>query len=1182
MILNTPLIFALALALIADGVNAVDVKTDTTLRKKQPFLFDGTLNVSPGVNFTMVSNPLTLLSGHMYNKGIFDVFSDEKKPASVTILGEYENFGDIEFSSFDSNPVSTYNIDANGFINEGNLWIGTSGPSPIRLTSRAVWINSGAISLRQAKGNPSTVTITQSQGLIENDGSICLDHLLLQQAVNVQGSGCINVGPDAQLTLNPNSWSVDSSTNIYLSSFFSKIFVDGPLLLMKGEHTYNVKGFGGGNQITTKDPFSSFDYSGDTLTLNFGTGQLQFHFVIGPNYDPALFRTDEGDRSGKIITYEARVQNPVPEKCICAQFPSISPPKIHSSQVSSASSTHASSEISLQIHSSETGFLGTDGGITKTDENDSGRTAGGEQGSSHSFTETKLKVSQFGSNSLSQPTKTNSIGSGNTSPVTKSNENQSKDRVSEAAAGLPTLSGENGNPTKSTSFEHSSFISVFDTSINEIKSDLVNAQSSFGTTVTSQMNPSQSTLTNTLVSRLLITESKEDLNEDEMHSRKTVHSSTSQQSSLQSEINSRFLESSGITKSLGDESSNLKASLSAKDSNSAVILSSNYYSSNAATESKKEQKEQSTSISPSRTQEVVQKTEEPKKETSKLSSSTSVVTGSVSSNDLIDNEKTRSDQGINDTKTVSRSDSETPTDINSSVDSDRSKTLDSAASLTSSSDKQSSILVASSTIQETGLPVAATGVNTTNDFHGFSNLTISRFSTPTQSSTGVFTDSFKLNTLTKATGTFSKPGESKETTASDKNGKEGSGITSAPLTTKHMKPVETTQVSQATGSNPGQNSLNQGQNAKQDSSDKQGSDNNDVTSNTSKADGDSGSRENDELGHDKASENKKHSGNESSDENKTGLGSATTGAISSGNSSEGNSNGEEGEAHGGQDANVSADGNSSDSESSNDSLSSSQKNGVSSVGSSGSDSFKGDDDKSNDVSNSNGQSPASGNSTEDSQNNHDGSSKQSSQNSSLGNKSNSSNKNGTTGDNKNDAGSENSDVADDNSQEKDHNEGINQIETNGTHGGSSDTGFKVPKNGGGIGTPSGMRDNTQVPNQSKTASETISSTTSQKIGKITGEALTGGSDNTYSRNPEHESDGMKNSNLSSTQTLGSGIQTQSSTLETISMSSSSAPNSTSVGTKSSDCPECFVFEGAGVRLAARGTWLMGLAMLLFY
>lgn len=321
--------------------------TEDTVVVSPVSLSIGDLTINPDVYYSIVNNLLTTLGGNLDNQGGFYVTSSNGLAASVTIVsGTIKNSGDLAFNSLRANVASIYNLNSIGsFENTGNMWIGISSFSvtpPIILGSALDWDNSGKIYLSQAAGTPSTITISQALGSVNNDGTICIERLLWLQTTSITGSGCINVMDDATLQLQLSPWNVADTETVYLSSESSLLSVLGLAEGLTGTKTYTVVGFGNGNEIRVNTGFTSWSYSNGILTLSFFLGVFRLAFDIGPGYSNSGFSTNGVLGAGTRISYSDAYPGAVPDICLCADFPEPTTTPLASSTIESSSSVQPS------------------------------------------------------------------------------------------------------------------------------------------------------------------------------------------------------------------------------------------------------------------------------------------------------------------------------------------------------------------------------------------------------------------------------------------------------------------------------------------------------------------------------------------------------------------------------------------------------------------------------------------------------------------------------------------------------------------------------------------------------------------------------------------------------------------------------------------------------------------------
>ncbi|SGZ48161.1 CIC11C00000001046, partial [Sungouiella intermedia] len=149
---------------------AVDITQDTVLLSPINLQL-GSLHVYPDVYYSIVNNLLTAITGNLQvdSGGAFYVTATNLLAASASLTsGTLLNNGDIAFNSTRSTVVSSYSmISIGSFVNNGNMWLGTASFSltpPITLGSATSFTNNGKIYMRQERGLPSLLSITNTLG----------------------------------------------------------------------------------------------------------------------------------------------------------------------------------------------------------------------------------------------------------------------------------------------------------------------------------------------------------------------------------------------------------------------------------------------------------------------------------------------------------------------------------------------------------------------------------------------------------------------------------------------------------------------------------------------------------------------------------------------------------------------------------------------------------------------------------------------------------------------------------------------------------------------------------------------------------------------------------------------------------------------------------------------------------
>ncbi|OBA19410.1 hypothetical protein METBIDRAFT_46484, partial [Metschnikowia bicuspidata var. bicuspidata NRRL YB-4993] len=315
----------------------------------------GNLIINAGVYYSIVNSVLVTIVGTVDNAGGFYVTSANGLTSSVVMTGGYfVNSGVVSFNSMASPLLSTYDIATVGsFDNTGDMYFGISGAtligSPFIVTSVTSWSNTGMMVFRRESSGGALLVIEQVLGdgglsRITNDGSICLYNTYWLQTTSIDGTGCITVGPGAemglQLAVGELLFSLAETQTVYLASSNSVLSILGLSVSLIPDNPIKVAGFGGGNSIQVNLVFigNSYDPSTGILTLSL-TGLLLVEFDIGLGYQSSGFSASP-PLLNRRITYNDPAPNEIPDTCFCLfTFPDVT-----TTALSSATSVPTSSE----------------------------------------------------------------------------------------------------------------------------------------------------------------------------------------------------------------------------------------------------------------------------------------------------------------------------------------------------------------------------------------------------------------------------------------------------------------------------------------------------------------------------------------------------------------------------------------------------------------------------------------------------------------------------------------------------------------------------------------------------------------------------------------------------------------------------------------------------------------------
>lgn len=316
--LFTQLIFAIEIA-----ENKVDRGTIT--------LNLGDIIIYTGATWSIIDNAYTNFVGKLdvrADAGLYISLTSHLLALQVsltTILHSITNNGIISFDSRVSRTSSSYDLRGVSFTNNGEMYFGSSGESSssTSLTS-ALWTNTGLLLFFQNQRTSGTVNLGVSMGSITNDGQICLNNQVYEQATQIKGSGCFTAKGDSTIYIANVVLAVSSKQNFYLTDKGSSMIVQA----VSTTQTFNVYGFGDGNKIGLTLPLvgtlftSAYTYDTASGILTLRNTLLEQKFNIGTGYDPSKFQvvTDSGSGTpstvlGSVAYYGRAPTRTLPKSC---------------------------------------------------------------------------------------------------------------------------------------------------------------------------------------------------------------------------------------------------------------------------------------------------------------------------------------------------------------------------------------------------------------------------------------------------------------------------------------------------------------------------------------------------------------------------------------------------------------------------------------------------------------------------------------------------------------------------------------------------------------------------------------------------------------------------------------------------------------------------------------------------
>lgn len=328
-----------ALVVFAHLINALTISENTVYRDRDE-VYEYNINVNQGVFFTLldigeISNPFDI-----QNKGELYIASGNGTPVYYSQpAGDFINSGLVSVDARKATGTGKIQILPFTFRNRGKLWIGTSDSAyypKLELDTGNIFENYGQISLEQLRGAPGNVQFIERNFDMVNQGAICLRNFKVVQATNITGAGCFAIDQGGVLeigkflTADPKQYFVFTGTDSTLS-------FTGLSLSLSGTRAYSVAGFGSDMSIVADSQISSHTYLGDTLSLNFGSFQIDLK--VGSGYNADGFQIAN---NGQTITYSGSAPE-ASHVCHCDPFPAV---RLETEPVTSSSSSEAPSSSS--------------------------------------------------------------------------------------------------------------------------------------------------------------------------------------------------------------------------------------------------------------------------------------------------------------------------------------------------------------------------------------------------------------------------------------------------------------------------------------------------------------------------------------------------------------------------------------------------------------------------------------------------------------------------------------------------------------------------------------------------------------------------------------------------------------------------------------------------------------------
>ncbi|CAB4252249.1 uncharacterized protein KABA2_01S09372 [Maudiozyma barnettii] len=270
-----------------------------------------------------------LAAGNINNYGTF-VVDDSTALTGLTFKSagiKFYNAG--EFFIYGKKPLitgSVFRIWALSFHNEGLM---------------AFYQNGSSNFLSTVELGPETLIDALH---ITNTGTICLRSINMHARVAFEGTGCVDVGAYATLTINNLiSRSVKSQT-IYMSDETSVIYVKSLL----GLTSLTVRGFGNTNAIYFQLPVVYYTYNTASGMLTVIDGLNFIRIDIGTGYDMSqMFRVTHHIWIGAGITYTGAVPDATrPAVCAeCVEVPDCQDALNAQTSVSTESNTYTNTDL---------------------------------------------------------------------------------------------------------------------------------------------------------------------------------------------------------------------------------------------------------------------------------------------------------------------------------------------------------------------------------------------------------------------------------------------------------------------------------------------------------------------------------------------------------------------------------------------------------------------------------------------------------------------------------------------------------------------------------------------------------------------------------------------------------------------------------------------------------------------
>lgn len=279
-------------------------------------IIDG-LVVNWQVHYSILNANVVEISGQFDNMGKMYIYSPNEPVTSIFVKATtFSNPGSISFDSIASDFSTRYALSALGsFINSGSLFMGV-GPkprSPLEILSGGSWINTGSIHLIQFFGEATEMHVGSKTGSITNYGVVCFERQIWTDENNINGAGCIHIGPESVLLVPVSKVLIAAAQTLYMASSTSSIHLDSMSRMNRRNRlNWRVVGFGNLNTIVSGLKIRSWDYVSGDLILRYGLF-YEVHLSIGEGYDKKLFIVDDDT----VISYSGSPVAGMPGRCYC-------------------------------------------------------------------------------------------------------------------------------------------------------------------------------------------------------------------------------------------------------------------------------------------------------------------------------------------------------------------------------------------------------------------------------------------------------------------------------------------------------------------------------------------------------------------------------------------------------------------------------------------------------------------------------------------------------------------------------------------------------------------------------------------------------------------------------------------------------------------------------------------------